>query len=131
MSDTNKPWYAKFEAAATREMFSDWWLQVKAKLTPSDYTREAFSTVSRGYVIWMAFIILINLFSGLDSIFREQEYNEGFLYILISGLFGIMFMDRLTLNMAERIIERLLGVTKDQHRMLSEILTDAEAGEFD
>lgn len=130
MSDT-KPWYAKFEAEKTREMLRDFKLQVKAFFTPSDYTREAFSTVSRLYVIWMAFVILINFTSGVFS-WVDHEWNEGFLYFLISALFGIIFLDRLTLNMAEKIIKSLLTVSDDQQKMLREMLDEQTTGrEFD
>ncbi len=129
MSDT-RPWYAKFEAAKTREMFSDWWLQVRAKFQLPDYWREALSTVSRGYVIWMAFLVIWNLVWGVIDI-TNGEGSRGFAYIIIGILFGIQFLDRLTINMAEKIIQSLLSVNNDQHKMLTEILDEREMREFD
>jgi hypothetical protein len=110
-----------------RATLSDQWFdfknQVRAFFTPSDYTREMFSTVSRGYVAWMAFVILINFFSGMSSLF-DSQWNEGFLYMIVSALFFIMFWDQMILNMARRTIESLLGVARDQNKMLNEMLDD-------
>jgi hypothetical protein len=129
MSDT-RPWYAKYEAAKTREAISDWWLQVRAKFQLPDYWREALSTVSRGYVIWMVFLVIWNLVWGVIDI-TNGEVSRGVAYLIIGALFGIQFLDRLTINMAEKIIQSLLSVNQDQHKLLTEILDERGDREFD
>ena len=119
-----------YEAFKTREAISDWWLQVRAKFQLSDYWREALSTVSRGYVIWMVLLVVWNLVWGISDI-SNGESSRGLAYILIGVMFVIMFFDRLTINMAEKIIKSLLNVNRDQHKLLTEILDERGEMEFD
>lgn len=129
-----------------RANVSDVWFdfknQVKGKFSPSEetraYTRELFSTVTRGWVAWQVFIIAINLLGSVISLF-EHEWNQAFLYFLIAGLFFLLAFDHLMLNFARKVNEQLLGIAHSQQKTMNDMLddfemiagTDTKNGEFD
>lgn len=130
----DKPWYAKMENLAVREMFSDKWMQVKAFFSPSDYTREAFSTVTRGWVAWQVFLIGINLLSSVVHLF-QSNWLIAFLYFLISALFALVASYELMMNMARKTIDNLFEVARQQQKTMHEMMDVIEGttptGEFD
>ena len=117
----------KFQLARANvsDALFDFRAQVKAFFTPSDYTREAFSTVTRGWVAWQAFIIGVNLASSILYLF-QGEWLLSFLYFLISALFFLLAWDHLIMNMARKTIETLLGVCHGQQKTMHQMLDDFE-----
>lgn len=116
--------------ANVSDSLRDFWLQVRAKFTPSEFTREALSTVSRGYVFWMTFLVVWNLAWGVGYM-ATGSVALGFAYLIIGFLFGIMFTNELMLNMATKTIESLGAIAREQQKLLHEMLTEMESGEFD
>lgn len=117
----------KFQLARANvsDALFDFRAQVRAFFTPSDYTREAFSTVTRGWVAWQAFIIGINLVSSIFYLF-QSEWLLSFLYFLVSALFALLAMWELMLNVARKAIQNLLEVCHAQQATLHQMLDDFE-----
>lgn len=117
----------KFQLARANvsDALFDFRAQVKAFFTPSDYTREAFSTVTRGWVAWQAFIIGVNLASSILYLF-QSEWLLSFLYFLISALFVLLAMWELMLNMARKTIRSLLDICHAQQATMHQMLDDFE-----
>lgn len=121
----NTPWYAKMENLAVREMFRDKWLQVKAFFTPSDYTREMFSTVTRGWVAWQAFLIVI-FWTNAVFYLASSDWMLAWYSFLIGVLFGLVAFYQLMHNMARKIIDALTMLAHDQQKTMYRMLDDME-----
>lgn len=100
-------------------------LRVKNFFTPSDYTREMFSTVSRGWVAWQAIIIAIMWVSTVLHLL-DSEWLYAWYAFLIGALFVVIAFQDLILNMARKTIESLFEVARDQQKTMHQMLDDFE-----
>ena len=123
MSDkADKPWYAKYEAAQTREMLSRSWARFKNALRevgPSDWTREAWGEINSFWKFWTLFVIGINAFNMLFSL-ADHEWDLAILYFVISAAFALLLWGDMIQAMQRKSIRNLLDIAAGQQQLLRE-----------